>query len=334
MIKKINGFLALTLLPFSAVFAFSDIKVTDSLYVSTTYLSTAKVISGYEDKTYKPQNIINRAEALKLILVATGRSIDTKSSAVFSDVPADSWFAKYVNYAAQSAIVSGDGTTGQFVPARSVNKAEFLKMLLKSFEVDPLKFEEKLNIKSVDVPAGSWFEPYIDFAVKFEVMAQDKDKKAFPDKLISRGESAQMIFNLLRKGGDLNPNILIRITESHLVSVVRYINEDRITDAAVVVTMAERFAQITQELPKLAKNKVVLGMVKTVESLKHLVGAHSARKNGLLDDVIIGAKSAWSAADEAAKINPDITTMTDQIKLMASNLAVQAREAKAKVVTP
>ncbi len=326
--KKILSAFVLTFLFSGTTLAFSDIQITSPIYMSTTYLSSKNIIGGYGDGTYKPDNIINRAEALKLILVAADKKIEKVATSKFKDVPADAWFAKYVNYAAEKGIVSGDGATGNFVPGRTVNRAEFLKMLTKAFDIDTSKYV--LNVKSNDVPEDAWFAPYVNFAVKFQVMDRTPEGNALPDKGITRGEAAEMIFRILKKGQGVDPQKLLELTEAHLVKTLEYIEKDNLLAAGFVVTMAEQFANVVAEQPAVAKNPVVLGAVQTAQALKHLVGAYSAGKNGKADDVILASKSAWKAADEAFKLNPKNEVMTDKIKTLATGLADQARAVKAK----
>ena len=148
--------------------AFSDVTIGDTLYAPTTYLEQIKVFKGYEDGSFGKDRIINRAESLKTILTAAEHEVPEQIASKFTDVPADVWFGPFVNYAADLEIVSGDADTGQFAPARTVNKAEFLKMLLKAFEIDPANFT--LEASAADVPQDAWFAPYLQFAVQFNVI--------------------------------------------------------------------------------------------------------------------------------------------------------------------
>ncbi len=322
--KKLFSVIVLIGLSLGKVSAFSDIQITDPLYMPTTYLSTIKIISGYDDGSFKPNNIINRAEALKLILVATDEEIKENEKQKFKDVPKDAWFAKYVNYAAEEGFVSGDGNTGLFVPDRIVNRAEFLKMLIKAFKIDTSKYV--LNVVSKDVPDDVWFTSYLNFATKFEIMNRDENDMVYPDKALTRGEAVEMIFKMLKKGQGLDPQILLNLTEAHLLKTLSFLEEGNITSAGLVVTMAEKFAYTTSTILSVAKNKIVLGAIKTAESLKHLVGAYSAGENGRLTDVIAAAKASFKAADESLNLNPKNEEMINKIKNLASSLANKARE--------
>jgi hypothetical protein len=86
-------------------------------------------IEGYDDGTFRPNNNVNRAEALKMILASkiaveliTGGSMD------FSDISGEEWFVDYVAYAVAEDIVEGysDGT---FKPGNPITRAEAAKII-------------------------------------------------------------------------------------------------------------------------------------------------------------------------------------------------------------
>lgn len=90
------------------------------------YLADKGVLAGYPDQTFKPNNVVNRAELLKILVASLGVT-DLSGRNCFPDVT-DQWFAPYVCYAKNQGWVSGyaDGT---FRPSEPVNKVEAIKML-------------------------------------------------------------------------------------------------------------------------------------------------------------------------------------------------------------
>lgn len=79
---------------------FSDV---DANSWQAPYTNTAKVnrvIGGYSDGTFKPNNPITRAEAFKIIINTFHmEALDSVSFQVFDDVPVDVWYASYANFA-------------------------------------------------------------------------------------------------------------------------------------------------------------------------------------------------------------------------------------------
>ena len=118
-----------------------DVKSTDWFSDRVFAAAYYGIVQGYEDNTYRPGKKVNRAEALKIILEASGAKVDlddlkieepemvmTEEEATFSDVPEDAWYAEYVQGAAMYGIVGGydDGT---FRPTRSISRAEAAKIV-------------------------------------------------------------------------------------------------------------------------------------------------------------------------------------------------------------
>lgn len=94
-------------------------------------------VTGYEDKTIRPDNNITRAEAAALISRISsgfdaGKSYDVSR---FSDVDSGAWFAKNVGYAAENSIVNGyeDAT---FRPESTITREEFAAMLCRFMKLD------------------------------------------------------------------------------------------------------------------------------------------------------------------------------------------------------
>lgn len=93
-------------------------------YVSAA--KTAAITGGFPDGTFKPGEKINRAAALKMLVVASGLDY-LSSTADFTDVRQSDWFASYVGFAQEEGIVSGyeDGT---FRAANLITRAEVVKI--------------------------------------------------------------------------------------------------------------------------------------------------------------------------------------------------------------
>lgn len=69
---------------------------------STKYIHAAKeagIINGYEDNSFKPNENINLAEALKIFVETTDPVLPEITDEIYFDVPNDSWFAPYFNFA-------------------------------------------------------------------------------------------------------------------------------------------------------------------------------------------------------------------------------------------
>lgn len=314
------------LLPLTS-FAFSDITIRDAVYDSSTYLESVGVFKGYDDGSFGRDKTINRAEALKTILTAAEAEVPAAAADRFNDVPKDIWFAPFVNFSAEQGIVKGDDTTGLFSPGRNVNKAEFLKMMMLSFDVDPAQYPVINDITINDVPAGIWFEPYFKFAVKFKILPADADGNVQPGKELSRGEAAELLFSMIRQGKGLKPQTLLNLSELHLLKSIEFMEQDAVSTAAILVDVSGAFSAYALEM--LPENNIVQSADKVVAALKMLTSTYQMGASGDLDGVITTSKDAWAKADESLQLNPQNQILTDKIKDIAANIADKARAEQA-----
>ncbi len=97
------------------------------------------IVQGYPTGMFLPDAQINRAEALKILMLASQLKATQETLAQplsFADVKTDDWFTPYVRLAVWAEIVSGydDGT---FKPDRAISRSEAAKMIYKTMLVNP-----------------------------------------------------------------------------------------------------------------------------------------------------------------------------------------------------
>ncbi|MFN7161023.1 MAG: S-layer homology domain-containing protein [Candidatus Gracilibacteria bacterium] len=119
---------------------FPDVLIShkDALYI--TLAKMRHIISGYlTDGTYKPDNNISRAEALKIILeVVLGDGTNTFSGAArpYKDIAwddAQSWYNKYVSYAFEKGII-GPSTDETFHPNDLASREDIIWMFASTIK--------------------------------------------------------------------------------------------------------------------------------------------------------------------------------------------------------
>ena len=99
---------------------FSDLDATDDNYIAIDYLYEEGVLGGYSDGSFKPENTVNRAELLKILVEGQGVTPDADEyQNCFPDVTTD-WYAKYVCYAKEEGWVSVMTTVFPVPPTLSI----------------------------------------------------------------------------------------------------------------------------------------------------------------------------------------------------------------------
>lgn len=180
------------------------------------------IFSGYTEadgsKSFRPDQGINRAEFLKVIVLATpgvtesavqnfyqqfkaqiveddrivSDDDDPETNRLFPDVDREAWFAAYIFYAYDKGWVGGypDGT---FRPTNPINMAEAPKIILAA---------RKLSF----VPDSQiWFKPYMDYLNEKNVLIQRADQYRFsftdvvffPYENVTRAQTAALLSRLL-----------------------------------------------------------------------------------------------------------------------------------------
>lgn len=146
-------------------------------------------VTGYEDKTIKPDNNITRAEAAALISrISSGFDSDKDYDvSKFADVDGGAWFAKNVGYAAENNIVSGY-EDGSFRPQNTITREEFAAMICRF-----MKYDTSASEVFSDVPSEHWAAPYIAAMKANGIISGYEDGSFGLGKNITRAETIAII---------------------------------------------------------------------------------------------------------------------------------------------
>ena len=178
----------------SASALFTDVSSLNIHGVAIDALVEQGVLEGYSDGSFKPDQEVTRAEAMKIILLGMGISVNESSSSAgqFSDVSENDWFYDIVGTAVDLGIIEGydDGT---FRPAQTVNRAEALKMML---EANNEAAVAPGSDPFVDVPTSAWFAPYANYAKTWNIEPPQTDGLWHPEAAITRGNISEMVYRL------------------------------------------------------------------------------------------------------------------------------------------
>jgi len=118
-------------------FAFSDTPGTAN-EKAIAKLAALKILDGYPDGSFKPENPITRAEFAAVIVRALGYASSAnllKTNPVFPDCKNAEWAWGYINVAAAQGIIKGY-TDGTFGPGKNVSIAEAVTMIVRALGMD------------------------------------------------------------------------------------------------------------------------------------------------------------------------------------------------------
>jgi hypothetical protein len=190
------GILALGTFLSPAFAAFSDVSSDTATRTYINDLESRGIVEGYYDGTFKPENWVNRAEFLKVLMKASGHETDTVQRCLGGDgttrcMPTvncfkdftgarPEWFWEFACSAKAAGIIDGypDGTFGG---NQWVNVAEAVKMTVDAFGVPLPQY-----FRAPD----HWYDPYMDAAASttaFDIVPR------IPENALKRGEMAALI---------------------------------------------------------------------------------------------------------------------------------------------
>lgn len=190
------GLIVLSLPSIALANNLTDLDTGSKYYKAISSFITEGVVKGYDDNTFKPENNVSRAEALKIIVEGFNLSNEAQSEITFPDVSEDEWFAKYVAIGLNLEIVKGYDD-GQFKPGNNVRMAEALKMALvaKGVNIGELSFEEF----HPRVSSSDWFGPMFSYAFNNNLIDLENDGSLDPGKVLTRAELVDLAYRVKSK---------------------------------------------------------------------------------------------------------------------------------------
>ncbi|MDA8233786.1 MAG: S-layer homology domain-containing protein [Clostridia bacterium] len=99
-----------------------------------TFLASKKIVTGFEDDTFRPSGRVTRVQLAVMLVRAKGLPLEETVND-FKDVTANFWASKEIAAAKKAGIISGypDGT---FKPANQVTRQEIVTMIARAFPLD------------------------------------------------------------------------------------------------------------------------------------------------------------------------------------------------------
>lgn len=308
---------------------FSDLPATHSAYAAVMYLREKGVLQGYPDGTFKPDKVVTRAEAVKMITAPKGIDLTSFTTSPFTDVPAGSWFLPYVEIArTKLGIVQGPPTATAFRPADPVKRSEFLKLFLAGNGLDYQgAWKDITSPLATDTASADWYYPYMRFAVGSSLIQVDTVGSLMAGTQLTRGQVALIMYRWAMFEQGRRTQALLSEAESEILNVLSMIEAkelDRAGEASNRSILAARGALVSKP-----DSGVVKGAVKVSEGFGSITSAYKAGMEQRFDDAITLAGQAWQSGEKAKEFAPELAEVVTQMQTVAKTVADSARAAKA-----
>ncbi len=124
----------------------------------------------------------------------------------YRDLVRGSWYEPVMLAAAKANIVEADPTTQELRPNEFLNRAEFLKMLVRAFSL-----EQGVATTFRDIDTNGWYAPYTKIAQSWDLFPEDPNIiELQPQKLMTFRETVLAVQTVLRtKAGPIPAGELV-----------------------------------------------------------------------------------------------------------------------------
>ena len=167
--------------------------------------------------------ILRRRSHEKASKVVTGSNDKNKSRSILASYNSNPssienhWAKKAIMYAVDKNYFKDIADLNNFMPDKSLTRAEFVTILGRIANVDESKYKDKVFN---DIDANKYYAPYIDWAYKNKIASGFGDGKFMPDKELSREEMCAFLsrFNKVHKINNKEENINISFKDEKNIS--------------------------------------------------------------------------------------------------------------------
>lgn len=138
---------------------FKDVQVSLPLFNDIMELNALGIIKGYEDKTFKPKDLIKRHHAAAMLVRAQAPNIPQKLTMEFrfKDVLENHENFTNIHLLAQGGII--DQSEAGFQPNNLITRAQMAKILVNAFG---LTYNTNAEMKTfIDVKDSAWYAEYV-----------------------------------------------------------------------------------------------------------------------------------------------------------------------------
>lgn len=170
---------------------FKDVTDHTQFATSINFLHDRQLVAGLPDGTYHPERPINRAELLKVVMLAkqpTDLFDATFTYPCADDLPLDNWATRFMCYAKMTNVMQGypDNT---LKPWQSVTYVEALKIMMNSLSLQPANVSDP------------WYDAYLNYADQAGISVPG----AAPFLPINRAQMAELLSRIVQHNESVNP---------------------------------------------------------------------------------------------------------------------------------
>lgn len=173
--------------------SFSDVPANYFFADAINYLAEEKIITGFEDGTFRPNDTLTREQAAIIIARALNLNLEEQYDLAFKDVPTTAFGYKHIAALYNAGIINGVSAT-EFKPNDTVTRGQIAKMLVNGFN---LTTEEYETAPFHDIK-NTYAEYEINTLYHTGITKGISPTEFGFNEKITRGQIAQLVYNIER----------------------------------------------------------------------------------------------------------------------------------------
>ena len=186
---------------------FTDVDENYWAYPFIQTLAAKNLIAGFPDGSFRPEELVTRAQAAAMLQKAFELPIPDVKKARFSDVPVNYWAAPAIEAAYVENFLSAY-PNDLFLPDQSIIKAELIDYLVSGLKLTPRG--SAVNVVNTNYTDARQIPVYaideVAAATEAKMVVNYPDIKIFnPRSSVTRAETVALLYQALVKLGQVEP---------------------------------------------------------------------------------------------------------------------------------
>lgn len=188
------------------IVSFSDISQTHWGYQYIAEMVNKKILDGYPDGKFRPENTISRAEFATIIIKAAGLEAKKVNSSSFSDIKITDWYSPFVE-TAKDYLTGYRAANGDYIynPTAPALREDIAVAVVKLKGYDKAKLANRSIIQAMFRDYESISEnakDYVAIAVENGLVSGYEDETFRAQATITRAEAAALLWRAFQYGND------------------------------------------------------------------------------------------------------------------------------------
>lgn len=175
---------------------FSDIANVEWAKDAILHLAKKGYINGFDDGTYRPNEVITREQFAKMIVMVLGYDSYTYDEpTTFTDVAADAWYENYVRIASKSGLMNGidDNLFGVGMP---ITRQDMCTIIYRAIKTDNIKVTELYSDIQFEDTASDYAQEAIRQLFRYGMVNGVGNNRFDPMGEVTRAMAAKVLYQL------------------------------------------------------------------------------------------------------------------------------------------